>query len=84
MPKAALEFGAKFSNGRGLMGNSYALVTKNLNAGFTEKATGITYHKDGYCSVSESQIKENIDELYEFAKQNLDKKFPYLELLILL
>src|SRR5690349_17069169 len=63
--KAALEFGARFSNGRGLMGNSYALVTKNLNAGFTEKATGITYHKDGYCSVSESQIKENIDELYE-------------------
>jgi len=73
--KAAVAFGAKFGNGRGLMGKAYGLVTKNLNAGFIEKSTGITYHKDGYCSVSESQIIVNIDELYECAKQNPDKKF---------
>ncbi len=68
-------FGAKFGNGRGLQGSSYALVTKNLNAGFTEKSTGITYHIDGYCSVSVEQIKANIDELYEIAKQHPDKQF---------
>lgn len=73
--KAALEFGAQFGNGRGLQGSSYALVTKNLNAGFIEKSTGITYHKDGYCSVSEEQIRININELYECAKQNQEKKF---------
>lgn len=73
--KAAVAFGAKFGNGRGLMGKSYGLVTKNLHAGFTEKSTGITYHKDGYCSVSQDQIRENIDELYECAKQNPNKKF---------
>lgn len=73
--KAAVAFGAKFGNGRGLMGKSYGLVTKNLNAGFTEKSTGITYNKDGYCSVSEEQIRTNIDELYECAKQNPNKNF---------
>ena len=73
--KAAVTFGARFGNGRGLQGSSYALVTKNLNAGFTEKSTGITYNKDGYCSVSEEQIRTNIDELYECAKQNPEKKF---------
>ncbi len=73
--KAALSFGAQMGIGRGLKGNSYALVTKNLHAGFTEKSTGITYPKEGYCSVSEAQIKSNIDELYECAKQNIEKKF---------
>lgn len=73
--KAAITFGAKFGTGRGLMGKSYGLVTKNLNAGFTEKSTGITYHKEGYCSVSKEQIRTNIDELYEYAKQNPSKNF---------
>lgn len=73
--KAAVKFGAKFGQGRGISGQSYGLITKNLNAGFTEKNTGITYEKEGYRSVSIEQIKENIIELYEFAKENTDKKF---------
>lgn len=73
--KAAVAFGARFGQGRGLVGNTYALVTKNLNAGFTEKSTGIVYEKDGYCSVSESQIRANIDELYDCSRANPDKNF---------
>ncbi len=73
--KAALVFGAKFGNGRGLQGSSYALVTKNLNAGFIEKSTGIKYEVAGFCSVSESQIKTNINELYDCARNNPEKSF---------
>lgn len=75
--KDARAFGAKISVGRGLCGQTYALITKNLEdkAGFTEKATGITYHKGGYRSVSPQQICENIDELYACARNNPDKKF---------
>lgn len=68
--KAALAFGAKIGVGRGLSGNSYALVTKNLNDNYTEKSTGITYKISGYRSVSPDQIKNNIIELYEVAKAN--------------
>ena len=73
--KAALSFGAKYGMGRGLSGKTYALVTKNLHAGFQEKSTGIIYNKEGYCSVTKDQIKQNIEELYECAKQNPDNKF---------
>lgn len=73
--KAAMSFGAQYGQGRGLSGNSYALITKNLKAGYTEKATGITYEEEGYCSVSLPQISENIRELYEVATNNPDKKF---------
>lgn len=73
--KAAMSFGAQYGQGRGLAGNTYALVTKNLKAGYTEKATGITYEEEGYCSVSLKQIFENIGELYEVATNNPDKKF---------
>lgn len=73
--KAAMEFGAKYGIGRGLQGQTYALITKNLEAGFVEKATGITYAKEGYGSVSKDQISKNIDELYECANQNADKLF---------
>jgi hypothetical protein len=73
--KAAVKFGAKYGNGRGLQGNSYALVTKNLKAGFQEKSTGIIYEKQGYRSVSPDQISDNIDELYECARQNSELKF---------
>lgn len=65
--KAAVKFGAKFGQGRGLSGQTYALVTK--------KSTGILYEKDGYCSVSKEQIINNIKELYEIAKLNSDKNF---------
>lgn len=77
--KVAVGFGAKYGVGRGLSGSTYALVTKNLDgkAGFIEKTTGIQYEKTGYKSVSEEQIRENIKEMYEFARlpENKDKNF---------
>jgi hypothetical protein len=68
--KIALKYGAKYYQGRGLQGSTYALPTKNLKAGYTEKATGITYEKAGKNSISLEQIKENIKELYVVAKNN--------------
>lgn len=75
--KAALSFGAKRYMGRGISGQTYALVTKNLDGkeGFVEKATGIKYEKSGFGSVSPKMIIENIKELYECAKNNPDKDF---------
>lgn len=85
--KAALGFGAVPINvkqnkpgiARGLSPNNktYALITKSLEAGYTELETGITYHKEGFQSVSPEQIRTNIDELYEIAKspEHKDKKF---------
>ena len=76
--KAALGFGAVPINknktkpgiARGLSPNNktYALITKSLEAGYTEPETGITYHKEGFQSVSPEQIRANIDELYEIAR----------------
>lgn len=75
----AMAFGAVRFNGRGLQGRSYALVTKNLKAGFKEKKTGIVYEKEGYLSVSDEQIIENIKELYICAESMPDHRFliPY-------
>lgn len=77
--KAGLKFGAKMTVGRGLMGSTYGLITKNLEgkAGFVEKATGIVYDKEGYRSVSTEQIRANVDEMYALAKQpeHQNKKF---------
>lgn len=73
--KAAMKFGAKYGIGRGIQGNTYALITKNLKAGFTEKGTGIKYEKEGFQSVSKDQISKNIDELYECVRNNPDKMF---------
>jgi ribA/ribD-fused uncharacterized protein len=73
--KVAVNFGAQYGQGRGLAGNTYALITKNLTAGFTEKATGITYDLEGPRSVSLEMITENIRELYETARNNPEKKF---------
>ena len=73
--KVAVSFGAKYGIGRGLQGQTYALITKNLKPGFTEKSTGITYEKDGYNSVTPEQISKNIEELYTCARQHADKLF---------
>lgn len=73
--KAAMNFGAEYGNGRGLQGNTYALVTKNLKAGYYEESTGITYDVQGERSVSPEQISQNIDELYECARNNPNLKF---------
>lgn len=68
-------FGAKYGKGRGLQGQSYALVTKNLDENYYERSTGITYQKTGYGSVTKEQIKENIKELYSVAKENPEREF---------
>lgn len=68
-------FGAKYGFGRGLVGQSYALITKNLTAGFKEIATDIIYDKTGFRSLSSEQIIENIKELYQCAINNPDKQF---------
>lgn len=72
----ARQFGAKrFGGGRGIVGNTYGLITKNLIPGFVEPGTGLVYEKSGYQSVSPQQIRENILELYETARQNPEKTF---------
>lgn len=75
--KAGMKFGAKYGIGRGLVGQTYGLITKNLDgkAGYVEKSTGIKYEKTGYQSVSPEMIKYNIEELYNCARQNPDKNF---------
>lgn len=74
--KDARNFGAlPFGGGRGIVGNTYGLVTKNLKPNFTEVATGITYHKTGSKSVSLEQISTNIDELYSCASNNPNLTF---------
>ena len=69
------KFGAVYGQGRGLQGQSYGLVTKNLTPGFKESSTGITYEKAGEKSLSPQQIIENIDELYQTAMANPTKEF---------
>lgn len=68
-------FGAIFGQSRGLMGNSYGIVTKNLSAGFVEKSTGVKYDREGWRSVSEEQIRQNIADLYQDALKYPDKNF---------
>ena len=72
---AKKKFGAIYANGRGIQGQSYALPTKNLTANYTEKSTNITYKRYGEKSVSKEQIKTNIQELYDYAYQNIDLEF---------
>jgi hypothetical protein len=72
----ARQFGAKpFGGGRGIVGNTYGLITKNLKAGFVEKETGIIYQRTGRRSISPEMISNNIDELYQCALNNPDKTF---------
>ena len=72
----ARNFGAKpYGGGRGIVGNTYGLITKNLTPGFLEKETGIVYQRYGRRSVSKNMISDNIDELYQCAIQNPHLKF---------
>lgn len=76
--KAALKFGAKYGIGRGLQGQTYALVTKNLKEGFVEKlidGSTKTYNKSGYRSISKEDLIGNIKEFYVCARQHKDLKF---------
>lgn len=72
---AATKYFAIMGNGRGIQGQSYGLVTKNLTPNFKEESTGITYVKAGERSVSKTEILINIVELYLYAKNNPDKEF---------
>jgi hypothetical protein len=75
--KHAVSMGAVYGIGRGLQGNTYALPTKNVSKKlpYTEKATGIIYEKNGKCSISLQQIKQNLIELCEIAASNKGKIF---------
>lgn len=77
--KQAMKWGAVYGKGRGLHGSTYALVTKNLKAGYTEACTGITYNTSGMKSVSSQQLKCNIFEMYLVCIDNPDLTFivPY-------
>lgn len=76
--RSALKFGAKYGIGRGLQGQTYALVTKNLKEGFVEKlsdGTTKTYPKAGYRSIGKEDLIDNIKEFYDCAEQNKHLKF---------
>ena len=85
--KTALKFGAKRvywdrqgnitqkGIARGLSGQTYALITKNLTAGYHEEETGITYHKKDFRSVSPEMISDNIEELYACANDHPENNF---------
>lgn len=75
--KAAMAFGARYGQGRGRMGQTYGLITKNLRAGFVEPLTDKCYPYAGEMSLSLWEIEENIQELYAYARQN-----PSLDFLI--
>ncbi len=66
---ARLQFGAKYGQGEGLQGMSYAIPTKDLR---------ITYNH-GFRSVPARKIIESIQRMYECAKQHpeLDFKIAY-------
>lgn len=66
-------------HGRGLHGNAYGLVTKNLKKDYFEPETGITYKRYGRFSVSKQMIRANIEEMYAFCLTRPDLKFiiPY-------
>lgn len=72
----ARSFGAKaFGGGRGIVGQTYGLVTKNLKPNYLEKETGILYTKAGEKSLTKAQISDNILELYKTANNHKDKRF---------
>jgi hypothetical protein len=74
--KSARDFGAMpYGGGRGIVGNTFGLITKNLIAGFVEKETGIVYRNTGARSVTPEMIIANIDELYRCAMENPERKF---------
>ena len=80
------QYGVKYGQGRGLMGQSYGLITKNLTPFYYEFGMNLEYEKAGFRSVSATAISENIIDLYEFASENIDMEFfiaytPYGKLL---
>ena len=62
---AKRDFGAKYGQGEGLQGNSYAIPTKDLRV----KKNG------GAKSISPKQIVNSISKMYQVANEHPDKKF---------
>ena len=56
------KFGAKYGQSKGLQGQSYAIITKDLT-------------KFVHPSITKEQIIEQIEKLYQFALENKDKEF---------
>lgn len=74
--KLARRFGAKpYGGKRGIVGNTYGLITKNLTAGTLDPDTGERYDKTGWRSLSPAQIRDNIRQLYLCAREHPDKTF---------
>lgn len=76
--KHAMKFGAVYGKGRGLHGQTYALPTKNLKVGYVENlldGSFIEYSKAGFKSLTNTQIINNIEELYECCNLHKDLKF---------
>jgi ribA/ribD-fused uncharacterized protein len=59
------KFGSEEGHGRGLKGNSYGLITMNIVPDFVED--DVIYREIGKCSLTKSQIVDNIKELYILA-----------------
>ncbi|OOF08221.1 MULTISPECIES: A1S_2505 family phage non-structural protein [unclassified Salinivibrio] len=68
-------WGAEYYVGRGLSGQSYLLVTKNLTKNYFEEATGITYSRYGIRSLTKQQLSDNIEELFEVSRSMPTKSF---------
>ncbi len=66
-------FGAIKGQAEGLQGKSYAIVTKNLTSGIEMFGRKIT--KTGERSIERFEIREQLEDLMQFAENNPDKKF---------
>ena len=64
-------YGAVYGKGRGLYGNSYALITTNLKKNFLEKNTNILYKNYGKRSIAKKQELSKAKEYFE----NLKKEY---------
>lgn len=73
--KVAMAYGAIYGIGRGHMGQTYGLVTKNLTPNYIEEPSGIIYIKAGERSVSKVQIVINISHLYLYASKHSELEF---------
>lgn len=60
--KTAVSFGAQYGNPKGIQGNTYALITKDLT-------------KNVHPSIDQNSIIEQIQELYNYAENNPEKEF---------
>jgi hypothetical protein len=72
---AVTKYYAIMGTGRGIMGQSYGLVTKNLTPNYYEVVSGTRYPIAGVRSVSKLQIKLNILELYSYALKHKEMDF---------